>query len=246
MALMEFKNLPDTDTPINAENLNYNFNEFNNRNLAVYNNDTVDPDTALEDLVLTSKNVPYGSGNFAYVRTMFFNRKTTDAHRTQIAYPYWNKNGEIYERHYIDGAWTEWTKVGGEKGFIKLTMPENQTIENDTVTIVNLARAGVNTSSALSLEGNGVKIGKNVKQVLVTARWYPSNYYNDFNRGIYIYRNNSATSYNVTQVSGTIETSAVITVTEGDIIQLKCYQATGQQIILDGTSSRTFLQVTII
>ena len=30
MALIEFKNLPDTTTPITAENLNYNFNELNN------------------------------------------------------------------------------------------------------------------------------------------------------------------------------------------------------------------------
>ena len=30
MALVEFKDLPDTSTPINAENLNNNFNELNN------------------------------------------------------------------------------------------------------------------------------------------------------------------------------------------------------------------------
>lgn len=29
MALIEFKNLPDTSTPLNAENLNNNFNELN-------------------------------------------------------------------------------------------------------------------------------------------------------------------------------------------------------------------------
>lgn len=29
MALIEFKNKPDTSTPINAENLNHNFNELN-------------------------------------------------------------------------------------------------------------------------------------------------------------------------------------------------------------------------
>lgn len=32
MALIEFKNLPDTNTPINAENLNHNFNELNKSN----------------------------------------------------------------------------------------------------------------------------------------------------------------------------------------------------------------------
>ena len=31
MALIEFKNKPDTSTPINANNLNYNFNDLNNK-----------------------------------------------------------------------------------------------------------------------------------------------------------------------------------------------------------------------
>lgn len=31
MALIEFKNLPDTSTPLSAENLNHNFNELSNR-----------------------------------------------------------------------------------------------------------------------------------------------------------------------------------------------------------------------
>lgn len=31
MALIEFKNLPDTSTPLNAENLNNNFNELENK-----------------------------------------------------------------------------------------------------------------------------------------------------------------------------------------------------------------------
>ena len=33
MALIEFKNLPDTSTPLSAENLNNNFNELNNRGI---------------------------------------------------------------------------------------------------------------------------------------------------------------------------------------------------------------------
>lgn len=32
MALIEFKDLPNTDTPINADNLNHNFNELNKAN----------------------------------------------------------------------------------------------------------------------------------------------------------------------------------------------------------------------
>ena len=33
MGLIKFKDLPNTDTPINAENLNYNFNELNKDNI---------------------------------------------------------------------------------------------------------------------------------------------------------------------------------------------------------------------
>ena len=40
MSLIEFKNLPDTSTPINAENLNNNFNEL--LNSIIYQNVTSD------------------------------------------------------------------------------------------------------------------------------------------------------------------------------------------------------------
>lgn len=33
MALIEFENLPSTQTPLSAENLNHNFNELNNANI---------------------------------------------------------------------------------------------------------------------------------------------------------------------------------------------------------------------
>lgn len=40
MALIEFKNLPDTSTPINAENLNNNFNELKNRKYILLSTDS--------------------------------------------------------------------------------------------------------------------------------------------------------------------------------------------------------------
>lgn len=39
MALKEFKNLPNTDTPINAENLNSNFNELYDNIVTLYEGD---------------------------------------------------------------------------------------------------------------------------------------------------------------------------------------------------------------
>jgi hypothetical protein len=73
----------------------------------------IDPDTTLEELVLTEKNVP--SGGFWYVRTMFYSTKTGTSNRTQVAYPYGNSvtRAGIYTRVYKNGTgWSEWKGIG--------------------------------------------------------------------------------------------------------------------------------------
>jgi hypothetical protein len=73
----------------------------------------IDPDTTLEELVLTEKNVP--SGGFWYVRTMFYSTKTATSNRTQVAYPYGNSvtRAGIYTRVYKNGTgWSEWQGIG--------------------------------------------------------------------------------------------------------------------------------------
>lgn len=54
MALIEFKNLPDTSTPLTAENLNNNFNELNkinsNRNVLVLNSISETSQTGIKNL----------------------------------------------------------------------------------------------------------------------------------------------------------------------------------------------------
>lgn len=73
----------------------------------------IDPNTTLEELVLTETNVP--SGGFWYVKTMFYSTKTATSNRTQVAYPYGNsaiKSG-IYTRVYTNGSgWSEWKGIG--------------------------------------------------------------------------------------------------------------------------------------
>lgn len=67
----------------------------------------IDPNTTIEELVLTSTNTPV-TGGFYYVRTMFYSNKTAASNRTQIAYPY-NRHTPIYSRYYINGTgWSEW------------------------------------------------------------------------------------------------------------------------------------------
>lgn len=66
-----------------------------------------DPDTTIEELILTAVNIPNASG-FYYVRTMFYSTKSETSNRTQIAYPYNNKGG-IFYRYYINGTgWSRW------------------------------------------------------------------------------------------------------------------------------------------
>ena len=71
----------------------------------------IDPDTTTEELVLTNKHTPI-SGQFMYIRTMFYNTKSATANRAQIATPY-KAEGQLYHRFYFDGAWSDWLPAAG-------------------------------------------------------------------------------------------------------------------------------------
>jgi hypothetical protein len=83
--------------------------------LAQYLSSNIDPNTTLEELILTQANTPTSA--FWYVRTMFFKEKSAVARRTQIAYPYaydaqWVEK-RIFTRVYIEGTgWTSWKAIG--------------------------------------------------------------------------------------------------------------------------------------
>lgn len=85
--------------------------------LAQYLSSNIDPNTTLEDLILTQANTPTSA--FWYVRTMFFKEKSAVARRTQIAYPYaydtqWVET-RIFTRVYIENSgWTAWKAIGEE------------------------------------------------------------------------------------------------------------------------------------
>lgn len=63
-----------------------------------------DPNTTLEELIVTSTNAP--TANLYYIRTIFIDTKSTTAKRIQIAYPYSVKES-IYYRQYFS-SWTAW------------------------------------------------------------------------------------------------------------------------------------------
>lgn len=83
--------------------------------LAQYESSGIDPNTTIEELLLTSTNTPTSA--FWYVRTMFFKEKSTIARKTQVAYPYaydaqWVEN-RIFTRVFIEGTgWTAWKAIG--------------------------------------------------------------------------------------------------------------------------------------
>lgn len=77
--------------------------------LSVYEGGNLDPDTSIEELILTQTKTP--SSGFWYIKTMFYSKKSTTSNRTQLAYPY-SQNMPSYYRYYFNGAWSEWKVLG--------------------------------------------------------------------------------------------------------------------------------------
>jgi uncharacterized repeat protein (TIGR02543 family) len=80
----------------------------------------IDPNTTLEELCLTShSNAPEGLGTFYFIRTVFYNTKSANANRAQIAFPY-NKTGTVRHRYYSSGSWSSWTNVSPDIGWMRI------------------------------------------------------------------------------------------------------------------------------
>ena len=97
----------------------------------------------------------------------------------------------------------------------------------------------------LTYSSNGVVIGKDVSSVLVNCR-YTAFGANSSARYIYIYKNGSVFAFNNRSYSQTMETTAVVPVTEGDYIEMYCYQEQTGSITISNTDNQTFLQVAIL
>lgn len=95
--------------------------------LAAYNgggDSGIDPNTTLEELILTShSHAPQGLGTFYFIHTVFYGGKSTTANRAQLAFPY-NSAGAIYFRYY-SGSWSAWRKPfysGDDAEFSKIEL----------------------------------------------------------------------------------------------------------------------------
>lgn len=80
-----------------------------NNGLAMYTgtgDDAIDPDTTLDELILTNKNSPI-SGKSVYIRTIFHGGKSGTSDRAQIAIPY-DEKMFVYRRYYKNKSWSQW------------------------------------------------------------------------------------------------------------------------------------------
>ena len=136
----------------------------------------IDPNTTLEELVLTETNTP--TGGFWYIKTMFYSTKSATSNRTQVAYPYaYDSNVRAceYMRTYVAGTgWSNWALVGArsESGFVTITPVANtptavyvafKNTYNKIPSVVTNVGSGVVGTQVLGSSTNGItKTGVNI------------------------------------------------------------------------------------
>lgn len=94
-------------------------NTFKNSELGVAKytgngENSIDPDTTTEFLILTNNKTPmvYNNGtafSFMYIITFFYGARSNTRARAQIAIPY-STLGSMYHRYYYNGSWSAWRR----------------------------------------------------------------------------------------------------------------------------------------
>lgn len=77
--------------------------------LAKHDSSGIDPNTTLEELIVTNRNTPISS-SYMYIQTMFYGSKSTSSNRAQISIPY-HVNNSMFYRFYYSGSWSAWRKI---------------------------------------------------------------------------------------------------------------------------------------
>ena len=117
-----------------------------------------------------------------------------------------------------------------------------QVLQPNSTIKLNFNAIKFNTSDSLVLQNNKIIIGKGVNCILVNGRWTKWGTYSKY---IYVYKNGVGHSFDIS-TAGTIETSIVLPVEEGDYIELFCYHENSSNVSVSNNQDHTFLQVTVL
>lgn len=119
------------------------FNKRINNGLCVYTSAGIDPNTTLDELILTHHANGPVSGQYYYIRTMFYSTKSTTANVAQYALPY-AANGSMYHRYHYNGTWTAWRRHANADEFSSYVTKTKVPVEVRTGTIVKKLDANLN------------------------------------------------------------------------------------------------------
>ena len=127
---------------------------------------------------------------------------------------------------------------------IRLTKSSAQSISKNTKTQVAWnSEVYNNTNGKLTKSGNTIKIGTNVHNIMVIAKYQAEGL--SFNKYIYIEKN--STSYSsMESTDGTIMTTAIIPVEENDVIDVKAYFENTASTITAGGESWNYFDIIIL
>lgn len=110
MALITFEDLPSTNTPLNADNLNNNFEELNNK-IKTEHIAQQDANNLTETRYSTcslNANTPTGGTDYG---TILVNVASTYINQVFIDI----NTDKIYHRKKIDNSWTNWREIDNSK-----------------------------------------------------------------------------------------------------------------------------------
>lgn len=97
-----------------------------------------DADTTMKKIVVTDVNTP--DSLLSFVFTIYYLHKTATAVRKQIAIPYSDNSHTPYMRQFFSGAWTAWTPITGDTGWIDAEL--TSTFSHASTTKLQYRRTG--------------------------------------------------------------------------------------------------------
>ena len=130
----------------------------------------IDANTTLEHLILTDLNTP--NGDFMYIKTEFYDSKTSASNRMQTAFPYKDSNFS-YFRYYYNGKWSNWkqSNIGWYSGSLLFTdMPFSGHISDSSKAVLCTIPIG-RPLCTNQITATGSLIIRGVKGYLGQATW---------------------------------------------------------------------------